>query len=453
MSRKYLAVALTIVLVNFTWIPFSAFAQQRMKNVEHDLLFLPPIVEPTDSQKESETQGKAKTGDPLSKPTKTPPAIPAVKPANRPPAIPAAKPTDRTPVKSTVKSPVTPIVKPLVKPLVLPSAHPNSSDSLPKSSLDEIFAPPATQKPILEKTFDLKEPSSVFKQQEKKPSHSNNSAADVDFTDGCDSCSDGFSRFIEPVSNPIWFMDPRIRSRARAVFINQMIPEGSILQGGDLQVYALQISLALSDRVSFIANKDGYQTLQADAFNGANTEGWADLAAGFQFNLIKDDAKKYILSAGLIYELSQGTREVFQGNGDGMWHFYFTAGKEFGDDGRNHFISTVGWHLPNNPNGESESIYYSFHFDHELKDGFYALWETNGIVYVQDGKRSAATVEGGDWLNLGANVQGNHFISMAWGLAYKLNSRTDLAAAYEVPITGREDLMDNRTTVTLSIDH
>ena len=73
------------------------------------------------------------------------------------------------------------------------------------------------------------------------------------YCDACSSCYDGrfrsdreFDTFIEPISNPVWSMDPRSITRARFIFLNQMIPGSSIIGKGDLQVYALQISVALN---------------------------------------------------------------------------------------------------------------------------------------------------------------------------------------------------------------
>ncbi|MFP6765761.1 MAG: hypothetical protein VB858_19175, partial [Planctomycetaceae bacterium] len=90
-------------------------------------------------------------------------------------------------------------------------------------------------------------------------------ASDVLCPFGIDLKSDrAFDRFIEPVTNPVFFEDPRSRTRLRFLFINQLIPEGSLLRGGDLQVYGLEAAIALTDRLSFIAQKDGYIELQSD---------------------------------------------------------------------------------------------------------------------------------------------------------------------------------------------
>lgn len=260
-----------------------------------------------------------------------------------------------------------------------------------------------------------------------------------------------FDTFIEPVSNPVFFEDPRSRTRLRMIFINQQIPGGSILGGGDFQVYGMQATVALNDRLSIIAQKDGFISLQADAIPHA--DGWADLGTGLKYVLVRDVQNQFLLSVGSMLEWSNGSSEVFQGNGDGVFNFFLTSGKAFGRCDQNHFIGTVGWHLPVDSAAESESLFYSLHLDRHLGKGFYGLVELNGIQYVNNGGAAPGlTVEGGDLINLGAGaVDGNSFVSFAFGATQKVNSNLELAAAWEFPITGRQDLMENRLTTTLSL--
>jgi len=67
-----------------------------------------------------------------------------------------------------------------------------------------------------------------------------------------------FKHWIMPVSNPVWSIDPRSLTYVRGVFVNQMIDSQTpVLGAGDLQVYALQLGIALNERLSIIAVKDG----------------------------------------------------------------------------------------------------------------------------------------------------------------------------------------------------
>jgi hypothetical protein len=274
------------------------------------------------------------------------------------------------------------------------------------------------------------------------------------YCDACSSCYDGrfrsdreFDTFIEPISNPLWATDPRSITRARFVFLNQMIPGSSVIGKGDLQVYALEISVALNERWSIIAERDGYSTLQARGI--PNDQGWADIAAGLKYVLHRDVCSQFIVSTGFQYELTQGTQGVFQGNGDGVWNPFLTAGKKLGCY---HAIGVVGMHLPNNGNKESQSIFYSLHLDRQLTCRSYAVLEFNGINYTDSGNALAVNQEGGDFINLGANnVTGNNFATMAAGATVKLADDLTAAAAYEFPVMGRRDLFDNRFYFQMSV--
>lgn len=256
-----------------------------------------------------------------------------------------------------------------------------------------------------------------------------------------------FSDFVEPVTNPILFEDPRSMTRVRFDFIHQEIPEDSILGGGDAQVYALQLTVALNERLTFIANRDGYIDFNPDAI--PHETGWADIGTGLKYVIVRDECNQFLLSGGFLYEWSHGSRDVFQGNGDGVWNFFLTSGKGFG---KNHVIGTVGWELPNDGAQESESMFYSLHLDREVADGFYLLTEFTGIHYLDDGNRLlGVNVEGGDLFNLGSgNVKGNNFTSWAFGAAWKPNRHVSIGAAWEFPI-GREDLMDERVTANFTL--
>lgn len=266
---------------------------------------------------------------------------------------------------------------------------------------------------------------------------------------GTDLKSDrAFDGFIEPVTNPAFFEDPRSRTRLRFLFINQLIPEGSLLRGGDLQVYGLEAAFALTNRLSIIAQKDGYIELQSDLL--PKTEGTADIATGLKYVLIRDVENQFIVSTGVQFEWSNGSSDVFQGNGDGVWNVFVSGGKEIACD--THFVAAFGGHFPSDPSAESTSLYYSLHLDHALTDQFYALWEMNGLHYTRSGSAiPGLDEEGGDLINLGAgNVAGNHILTTAFGFTYKFNPNWESAAAYEFPLTKRNDLLDERLTVTLS---
>ncbi|WP_339727746.1 hypothetical protein [uncultured Gimesia sp.] len=257
-----------------------------------------------------------------------------------------------------------------------------------------------------------------------------------------------FDDFVMPVSNPVWSIDPRSLTYVRGIFINQMIDaQTPVLGAGDLQVYALQLGIALNERLSVIAVKDGYNTLQTRGVG--NSKGWSDIGLGLKYVFIRDVENQFLLSGGLIYEATNGSSRVFQGNGDSVWTPYLSLGKKIGCG---HLIASTGYHIPGDTAEESQSIYYSVHYDHPVTNKLSAIAELNGIVYTKSGQALPLNVEGGDWINLGStNVAGNNFISTAFGANYRLNRCLSVAGVWEFPITGRKDLMDSRTTVTMTL--
>lgn len=58
------------------------------------------------------------------------------------------------------------------------------------------------------------------------------------------------------------------------------------------------------------------------------------------------------------------------------------------------------------------------------------------------------TIEGHDLFNFGStNVDGNDLVTMAFGGKYKPCAHSELGIAYEVPVSGRQDITTNRLTV------
>ncbi len=257
-----------------------------------------------------------------------------------------------------------------------------------------------------------------------------------------------FDDFVMPVSNPVWSIDPRSLTYVRGVFVNQMIDSQTpVLGAGDLQVYALQLGIALNERLSFIAIKDGYNTLQTRGIG--NSTGWADIGLGVKYVLIRDVENQFLLSGGLVYEATNGSTRVFQGNGDGVWTPYLSVGKQIGCG---HLIASSGFHFPGDTAEESTSFYYSIHYDRPVTNKLSAIAELNGIVYTKSGQALPLSIEGGDWINLGSSsVAGNNVVTTAFGANYRLNQCLSVAGVWEFPISNRKDLLDSRTTVTLTL--
>ena len=253
-----------------------------------------------------------------------------------------------------------------------------------------------------------------------------------------------FDKFISPMTNPVFFEDPRTLTEARAIFLQHRVPTAA--GNGEIQLMAVQLRAALTDRLSIVAAKDGFAT----SSNPLIADGWADVAAGLKYNLYANASTQRLLSAGFSYEMPVGTPRTRQGNGDGEYHLYLTGGMEVLEYG--HVLSATGLRLPSDPNAESSMWYWSNHFDYEVFDGWYFLTELNWFQWIDSGNGSSplaiAGVEGGDLFNFGSpGVTGNDIVTNAVGIKYKRNRHREFGVAFEYPLTDRRDVLENRLTV------
>lgn len=257
-----------------------------------------------------------------------------------------------------------------------------------------------------------------------------------------------FDRFIAPITNPVLTKDPRSLTEVRALFIHNTIGPENPLGEGDFQVYAAQIRIALTERLTFIADKDGYAVLNPKGSD--RTDGFLNMAAGLKYTFLRDEEEQRLAAVGFMYEPTMGSGKVFQDHGDGLFTFFGTAGQEFG--GVNHVIGNLGYQVPVDGDANSSLFYSQIHLDRQLNDWIYGLVELNWYHWVSSGDRGlpAALGEGDGLINLGTSgVAGNDLVTLAIGSKAKLSQNVELGVAWEFPISPREDLLDNRVTADL----
>ena len=254
-----------------------------------------------------------------------------------------------------------------------------------------------------------------------------------------------FDDFISPMTNPVFFEDPRALTEAREIFLTHKVPLAA--GGGNVQLYALQLRARISENVSLIATKDGYITSD----NPLIDDGWADLSAGLKFNLLRNVQRQRLLSAGFMFEAPTGEADALQGNGGGELNLFYSAGIKVG--ARGHWISVGGYRIPMNSTDESQSVYWSNHFDVQVRKKLYLFSETNWYHWTRSGLDGPVPgIEGLDLFNLGSpGVAGNDIVTTAVGTKLKPNCHNEIGVAFEFPLTEREDIIDNRLTVDWAI--
>ena len=252
---------------------------------------------------------------------------------------------------------------------------------------------------------------------------------------------------ISPVANPIFAEDPVIHTEVRPIFAYHRI-DGDFATGrGDAELYALQVRFALTNRLAFIANQDGYFNINLK--NGANLHGWMDVAAGFKYALIDDVADQFILTPGFTFHIPTGSKQVFQGRGDGEWNLFVSAEKGFGDF---HLQTNVGFRIPNNSDTQSNIFHFSAMADYKVCDYFIPFVVANGFTVVGAGKNIGLNSEGYDVINFGSsNAGGVTQMTLGGGFRSRITKHIDLGLAYEKAVLKPYGLTDDRFTFDVSI--
>lgn len=253
----------------------------------------------------------------------------------------------------------------------------------------------------------------------------------------------GFSNFISPMTNPIYFEDPRTLTEIRTIFVNHTIPNA--LGGGSTQLIAAQARAALTENLSIIATKDGFFFAE----NGLMSDGFADVNAGLKYNLFKDYENQSILSTGFTFGIPLGSHQALQGKGNGEFNLFLSGGQQLGENW--HVLSTFGARIPANTDVQNQVFYFSNHLDRRLgSTGFYLFTEANWYHWMSSSNSFPVAVEGLDVFNLGSvGVAGNDIVTGGYGIKYKPHDRIEIGVAYEIPYTDRRDIIQNRLTVDL----
>jgi hypothetical protein len=254
-----------------------------------------------------------------------------------------------------------------------------------------------------------------------------------------------FNDFISPMTNPVFFEDPRTLSEVRFIFLSHELPPA--LGGNTVQVYAMQVRAALTKRLSLIATKDGFIYTQSPVLDS----GFADIAAGLKYNLYRDTCAGRLLSAGMTFEVPSGSNRSLQGNGNGEFHFFVTGGTRIGD--KAHWISAGGIREPADTSLENRVMCWSNHLDRQIGDRpLYVFTELNWYNYTSSATAFPLPLEGGDLFNLGSpGITGNDLVTHAIGLKAKPRSNMEAGFAWEYPMTTRQGLMENRITADLIV--
>ncbi|MEM8953200.1 MAG: hypothetical protein AAGD22_03525 [Verrucomicrobiota bacterium] len=263
-----------------------------------------------------------------------------------------------------------------------------------------------------------------------------------------------FADARRPISNPTLFdlaipqtlIHPIIAYHRLPGAMNTIL--GDVPVGGHVEVYALQLEIALNERLSINAVKDGYIRFRPDQ-TLTEISGWANVGAGVKYAWLYKPEENLAANFQLVYEIPMGNQKVFQGSGDGkiipslnflkLWDRWQVADQ-------------FGFEIPLDGDAESSVFYNSFHISYAVTDWLFPMFEANvwTVMSTGDGGQrfndqvggaipSLVTFEGHDLFNFGASngdINGT-LVTFALGARLRVpNTDTlDLGFGWEFPVT------------------
>ena len=239
-------------------------------------------------------------------------------------------------------------------------------------------------------------------------------------------------KFVHPLTSPYYHEDAFVTSDVRLWAVYQDFPNGGVIDGGSAKVYAAEVRLALTDKLQFIANKDGYVDFDAGL---TDESGWNDVAVALKYNFIQNWEKQLHVSAGLGYELPWGDASVLQNDQElrpfiaidkgfdklhlgGTFNYFFALGSD--DEA---------------PLGNSDTLSWNLHADYWVNKWFSPVVEVNGYHVTHRGEE-VVPFSGIDVANLGG---GGDVITLGLGGELRATEWLAFRGAYELPLTDDDD--------------
>ncbi|MFQ5673191.1 MAG: transporter [Nitrospinales bacterium] len=251
--------------------------------------------------------------------------------------------------------------------------------------------------------------------------------------------------YIAPMANPLFNETPYITTEARIIYLYHKIPNTFLTGGGRIQVWAVQARVAITERLGFIATKDG--AVDADFTNALNdTEGAENITFGFKYALLNQPKKSKMITAGLRFEVPTGSLQTsgirLQGDGSGFVDLFVTGTTEILDD--LNLQGSFGSNLALDGAHDSSFVHYSLHLDYELPYELFPMIEINGFSTIDSGTRlPGVDFEGVDLVNFGSTKSGT-VATLNTGLTYRFNDHVQIGGGYEFPFSSRKDLFQWR---------
>lgn len=235
---------------------------------------------------------------------------------------------------------------------------------------------------------------------------------------------------VHPVTSPYFHEDSFITTDLRPWFVYHNFPKSNAIGGGEGYVYALEARVAITDRLQFIANKDGYVELNT----GVNdNSGWNDVAAGLKYAVIQDWKNDFHVAVGIGYQFAVGDQSVFQNTQEARG--WVSINKGFG---KLHLGVVCNYNVltgNQGPLGGSDYFVVNAHADYWICNWFSPIIEANGY-FVANQRNEVVPFSGADIANFGG---GDDLVTGAVGFEVRPMTNLAVRAAYETDLTTDAD--------------
>lgn len=260
------------------------------------------------------------------------------------------------------------------------------------------------------------------------------------------------ARYVPPITNPLFNETPYITTELRPIYIYNDIPNDFITDGGSINVIAAQIRLALTDRLGFIATKDGF----VDAnFNSIlpDTTGFANLSLGLKYALFHNKETHSILTLGAEYEIPLQDIDPagieLQGAGNGFIDVFAAGATTIGKFG---LEANAGINFALDGSDDTSIFHFSGHTNYQLTDQFFPIVELNVFTPIDRGERLGgllAELDGVDLVNFGSSSRDTTVTGGA-GFRYRFNENLIFGFGAEKALTRDDDaILDWRITTDI----
>jgi hypothetical protein len=241
----------------------------------------------------------------------------------------------------------------------------------------------------------------------------------------------GFDRYVPPVTNPIFNETPLITTEIRPIYFYQKVPGDFVTGGGNINVVAAQIRIALTERLGSLATTDGFAFAEFDSVL-PNEEGFADLVVGLKYAVHYDPAAGEVLTLGARYTIPTGNLDVgglrLSGIGAGYLHG-FVSGMKIIDNGLQ-LQGNIGLQQALSSNNTSFA-YASAHASYEIAPDVYPLIEANVFLPYDGGDRGPGSkLTGFDVADVGSSDP-EEMVTLAAGARWRAHENTIFGAAFE----------------------